>query len=314
MTALYGSLQDIRLFVSVYEERSFTLAAQRENATQSGVSQHVRNLETAFGVPLFVRDKGRVTPTPAGDTYYRRALDVLRAHDAASRAVQAFSSGLDGQIVVGLMPTMTRCTLAPALARFVEAHPNVNVHVTEGYSAALTQMVRAGDVDFAIVPAFSDAAGLRSRLFVSTPELLVSAAGRSSGGEAVRLVDRAPLNLVLPSRVNTRRGTLETYCATVGAEITRIIELDTMFGTLDFVARGDWVTILPALMMAQRTDQGATRGFTVNRLIDPALTLDLVLIEPARRTLAPAAALFLSMLEEEARAISSPWEGAYQES
>jgi hypothetical protein len=52
----------------------------------------------------------------------------------------------------------------------------------------------------------------------------------------------------------------------------------------------------------------------VNRLIDPALTLDLVLIEPARRTLAPAAARFLSMLEEEARAISSPWEGAYQES
>ena len=70
--------------------------------------------------------------------------------------------------------------------------------------------------------------------------------------------------------MNTRRGTLETYCATVGAEITRIIELDTMFGTLDFVARGDWVTILPALMMAA----GATQGFAVNPIVDPALTHD----------------------------------------
>jgi LysR family nitrogen assimilation transcriptional regulator len=306
---MYGSLRDIRLFASAYEERSFTLAAQRENATQSGVSQHVRNLETAFGVPLFVRDKGRISPTPAGDAYYRRVIDVLRAHDAAGRSVAAYASGLDGQIVVGLMPTMTRCSLAPALARFVEAHPNVNVHVAEGYSAALTQMARAGDVDFAIVPAFPDIAGLKCRLFLRTPELLVSAAGRLPDGQAVRLADQGPLKLVLPSRANTRRGTLETFCATVGAEITGVVEMDTMFGTLDFIARGDWVAVLPALMLAT----GTTARFAVNPIVDPRLSLDLVLIEPARQTLSPAAALFLGMLEEEARQISAVWEARYQE-
>jgi LysR family nitrogen assimilation transcriptional regulator len=319
MTELYGSLRDIRLFVAVYEERSFTIAAQRENATQSGVSQHVRNLEVGFGIPLFVRDKGGVAPTPAGDAYYRRAIEVLRAHDAANRAVRAYANGLDGQIVVGLMPTMTRCTLAPALARFVAAHPNVNVHVIEGYSGTLTQMVRAGEVDFAIVPALSDPVGLKSRLLLRTPELLVSSAGHGrcspvAHRHPARLADLGPLKLVLPSRTNTRRGTLEMYCATVGVEVTRIIELDTMFGTLDFVARGDWVTILPALMMGQGAGYDTSQGFTVNPVADPPLTLDLVLIEPARRTLAPAAALFLEMLEEEARRISAVWEGAYQES
>jgi hypothetical protein len=64
MAALHGSLRDIRLFVSVC---SFT--AQRENATQFGVPQHGHNLETAFGVPHFVRDKGRIVPTAAGDVY-----------------------------------------------------------------------------------------------------------------------------------------------------------------------------------------------------------------------------------------------------
>ncbi len=39
------SLRDFHLFVAVYEERSFTAAAAREHATQSGVSQHVRKLE-----------------------------------------------------------------------------------------------------------------------------------------------------------------------------------------------------------------------------------------------------------------------------
>ncbi len=39
------SIRDIRVFVAAYEEGSFTAAAARENATQSGVSQHVRKLE-----------------------------------------------------------------------------------------------------------------------------------------------------------------------------------------------------------------------------------------------------------------------------
>src|ERR671928_415859 len=200
---MQGSLRDIRLFVAAYEERSFTAAAQRESATQSGVSQHIRNLEESFGVRLFLRDKGRVVPTPAGDSYYRRCIEVLRAHDAASRAVKSYAAGLEGEIVVGLMPTMTRCTLAPVLADFVERHPNIAVRVVEGYSASLTQMVRAGELDFAIVPAFPGGSGLKSRLFLRTPEVLVSRAGSPLPDGQVRLAGLGPLKLVLPSKANT---------------------------------------------------------------------------------------------------------------
>ena len=56
------SLRDIRIFVAAYEERSFTAAAVREHATQSGVSQHIRKLEEGFRVKLFSREKGQVAP------------------------------------------------------------------------------------------------------------------------------------------------------------------------------------------------------------------------------------------------------------
>ena len=301
---MQGSLRDIRLFVAAYEERSFTAAAQRESATQSGVSQHIRNLEESFGVRLFLRDKGRVVPTPAGDSYYRRCIEVLRAHDAASRAVKSYAAGLEGEIVVGLMPTMTRCTLAPVLADFVERHPNIAVRVVEGYSASLTQMVRAGELDFAIVPAFPGAPGLKSRLFLRTPEVLVSrAASPLEHMVPVRLADLGPLRLVLPSKLNTRRLTLETYCASNGVEIDRVLELDAMLGTLDFVARTDWVAVLPALMMAR----DPSRLFTVNPITNPSLSLDLVLIEPSRRAMTAQAEAFLDMLEREAAALNAEW-------
>lgn len=307
MRALVGSLQDIRLFVAAYEERSFTAAGLRENATQSGVSQHIRKLEERFQIGLFVREKGRVMPTPAGDSYYRGCLEVLRAHDAATKMVQAYSGGLEGEVVVGLMPTMTRCVLAPALARFTEAHPNAAIKVVEGYSGTLTSLVQSAELDFAIVPANAGIAGVKSRLYLRTPEVLVSARGFSERrtGEPVRAADLGRIRLVAPSRINTRRLSIETYFGSNGVAIERLIELDAMLGTLDLVGRSDWVAVLPGIMMAGEAEP---ESLVVNPLAAPALTLDLILIEPARRAISAVAGAFLALLEEEGRRINGRWD------
>src|SRR5262245_44166593 len=301
-----GSVRDLTLFVAVYEQRSFTGAAERERATQSGVSQHIRKLEDSLGVRLFTRSKGEVQPTPAGDSLYLKCLDILRLYDAAGKAVKSYGKGLEGQLVVGLMPTMTRSVLAPVLARFVEDNPNVAINVIEAYSATLTQQVRAAELDFAIVPAFAVGRGLNSRLFLSTPEVLVSSL--SSGlkhGAPVRLAGLSPVKLVLPGRPNTRRNTLETYCAANGVQIERLIELDAMLATLDLVSRSDWMTVLPGIMMA--LDDGTQHR--VNPLAEPPFWLDLVLIEPSHRTMTAAARSFLSHLEAEAQRLNLRWTG-----
>jgi LysR family nitrogen assimilation transcriptional regulator len=304
---MVGSLQDIRLFVAAYEERSFTGAARRENATQSGVSQHVQKLEKCFQISLFKREKGQVAPTPAGDQYYRSCLEVLRAHDAATKGMNVFSGGLEGEIAVGLMPTLTRCVLAPALVRCTEAHPNAAMRIVEGYSGALTDLVQGGKLDFAIVPATAGISGVKSRLFLRTPEVLVGAKAytKRRSMEPVHTADLGALRLVVPSRANTRRQSIETYFASNGVGIDRLIELDAMLGTLDLVARSEWVAVLPGIMMASEQEADA---LTINPLAAPALTLDLMLIEPARRTISPLAAAFLEILEAEGRRVNRRWD------
>lgn len=303
---MVGSLQDIRLFVAAYEERSFTAAAERENATQSGVSQHIRKLEERFRVGLFSRDKGRVSPTPAGDTYYRACLEVLRAHDAATKSVQFFTGGLDGEVAVGLMPTMTRCVLAPTLARFTELHANCSVRVVEGYSGTLTQLVQAAELDFAIVPGTAGITGVKSRLYLRTPEVLVASRDFTERrtDAPVRSGDLGALHLVVPSRINTRRHSIESYFSSNGVMVDRIIELDAMFGTLDLVRRTRWVAVLPGIMMAAEDE---SERLVINPLQAPRLTLDLMLIEPSRCTMSPAAAAFLAILEEEGRRVNARW-------
>src|SRR5688572_25586588 len=98
MEAGMAGLRDMQLFVAAYETQSFTAAALRERATQSGVSQHVRALEESLGVKLFSRQGGRVAPTPAGNRFYESCVEVLRAHAAAGRSVSEYGKGVDGNI------------------------------------------------------------------------------------------------------------------------------------------------------------------------------------------------------------------------
>lgn len=300
---MFESLRDIRIFLAAYEERSFTAAAIHEHATQSGVSQHIRKLEEGFRVKLFSRAKGQVSPTPAADDYYRCCIQIQRSIESGSDAMKSFT-GVSGEVFVGLMPTMTRTTLAPSLRRVVSEHPNIRIHVMESYSRILISMILSAELDFAVVPAFVGNPGLKVQHFLRTWETLVAWPDETLHLRSVRLREVGPLKIVLPSHSNARRRGIETYFTTNGVEIERIVEMDAMMGTLDFVASSDWVTVLPALMM---TSEINSTQFSVAPLIDPTATLALVVIEPRRRALSGAARAFLEIISGEAIRANNLW-------
>lgn len=298
----------MRLFVAAYEERSFTAAAAREHGTQSGISQHIRKLEERFGVRLFTREKGRVAPTPAGDAYYARCIEMLRLNEATSQAMAQFGGGMSGDVAVGLMPTMTRVTLAPAMRRFIRDYPNVSIRVVEAFSPFLTAGVLKGDLDFAIVPSIPGRPGLKFQHFLTTHETLVSRFDPATHLKSVRMSALGPLQLVLPSSANTRRALIETYIASNGVRVERMLEMDSMMGTLDFVAASDWRTVVPAIMLAADIDR---LPLSVQPIVEPVAPLELVLIEPSRHVIPPPARAFLDVLKEEAERLNQFWNGYF---
>ncbi len=124
-------LQHLKYFVAVFEEGSFSAGAQRVNATQSGLSMHVRQLEDRYQVQLLNRSSTGVTPTEAGKRFYNDAVRVLHSASEAEANLKALSGAVTGHITVGLMPTFTRAVLGPAMVRFVNDYPNVKISVRE---------------------------------------------------------------------------------------------------------------------------------------------------------------------------------------
>jgi len=299
------ALRQIRAIIAVCEEGSFTRAAARENATQSGISQHVAAAERTLGVKLFERSAAGVKPTPAGQRYYKRCIEAVGQLANASEEVRGFASRVSGDLRIGLIPTLTRAALAPALEQFVTQYPDVRIHIVEGYSGWLTDMVRNGELDFAVVPASEGSVGLKSRLIVRDREMLVSNIKRGLKPlEPVRLKDCGPLKIILPGRTNVRRRNIEIYFQTHGVEVADVIEMDAMISTLQFVLRSDWVAILSGLICfgdIERHDR------VISPIYDPPLIAEFVVISPARRTLSTQAQLFLEAFEAEIARIQEVW-------
>ena len=100
------ALRQIRAIIAVCEEGSFTRAAARENATQSGISQHVATAERTLGVKLFERSAAGVTPTPAGRRYYERCVEAVGQLENAREEARGMAKAVSGDLRIGLIPTL----------------------------------------------------------------------------------------------------------------------------------------------------------------------------------------------------------------
>jgi hypothetical protein len=141
-------------------------------------------------------------------------------------------------------------------------------------------------------------------------EMLISSRARGFKALApMRLADCVPLKIVVPGTHNIRRRNLETYFQTNGIPIEDTIEMDAMIGTLEFVARSDWVAVLPSIICINDVGRG---DLVVNPIVDPPLFAEFVVISPARRPLGGEARRFLERMENEIAKIRASWKEKFR--
>ena len=125
-------LRQLRVFLAVADERSFTRAAERLHLAQQGVSASVRRLETQLGVALFVRDTRSVALTPAGEALVDGARAVIAAVDDALARVRLVAEGRSGRLVIGFSTAAGGVgAVRDALRRFATEAPDVDLRTVE---------------------------------------------------------------------------------------------------------------------------------------------------------------------------------------
>jgi DNA-binding transcriptional LysR family regulator len=150
------SLRQLLSFRAVADEGSFHAAADALDYTQSAVSQHVMALESALGVRLFDRSRGRRTVelTEAGRLLLGHAESITDRLQAARADLLAYAAGETGTLRVGVYQSVGTRILPAIIRRFSEAWPG-RVRLMEAASdEGLMDMVEPGrlDLTFGVLP------------------------------------------------------------------------------------------------------------------------------------------------------------------
>lgn len=144
-------LYKLSLFVQVARFGSFSAAAERQLMSQSGISQHMRDLERSLGVTLFERGRRGVTLTEAGErllTYADRIFALVAEAEAAVTNVEQLTGG---QVSLGASPGVGVYLLPEWIQSFRQRYPQLTVTLqTNITSRILTDLFENG-LDFGII-------------------------------------------------------------------------------------------------------------------------------------------------------------------
>jgi len=248
-------LQQLRYFCAIAETGSFSRAAQQTHVSQPSLSQQIRKLEDELGARLFDRLGRSIRLTELGQAFLPRARAVLRDLEAARGEVAERKTAIEGNVCVGVIPTIAPYFLPPLLAAFTRKYPDVRLTVVEEITPLLLEKLRAGSVDVAIVAL---PLNVRGHEFESVPladEKLFAVLPRAhalAGRRRIRLDDLRDDPFLLLRDGHCFRETAVAACKRARLHPQIVFESGQFSSILSMVSAGLGVSIVPAMAVEDR--------------------------------------------------------------
>src|ERR687894_659643 len=138
-------VKQLRVLKAVAEHGSFSAAAEALSYTQPAISQQIAALERSAGAMLVDRTSRGVRLTDAGRALVDHAQAVLARLAAAEAELEAIAGVRGGRVRLAAFPTSAASLMPPAVARFVERHPDVELVFSEQEPEEAVHALRAGE-------------------------------------------------------------------------------------------------------------------------------------------------------------------------
>ncbi len=215
-------LRQMKYFVMIVDQGSFTEAAEHLFISQSAISQQIQALEKELGVVLFIREKRSFTLTPAGEYFYSQARGILdEVENIRIKTMEIGSEETDeARLRVGYLSNYSGQELSMAIARFSEVYPDIPIEITRGTHEELYFAMLEGKIDLA----FNDQRRAFSDDFVNYEMLKcdcyieISKRSPLSKRESVDVSDLKTIPCILISSKKHQEEEAAYYKSTIGYE------------------------------------------------------------------------------------------------
>ena len=178
------TLKQIDYALAVGKNLHFKKAADECYVSPSTLSNAITELETQLGVKIFERNNKKVIVTSLGHEILSKAkkikLEVKNIHELAQHNVDGLSSSLS----IGIIPTISPYFLPLVLPKIQKEFSNLQLKIEEGQSQILTNRVKEGDLDMAILALPYDVQDLMSFKFWEEDFFWVSHSQNKNAGKS----------------------------------------------------------------------------------------------------------------------------------
>ena len=145
------TLTELRYIVAVARERHFGRAAEACFVSQPTLSVAVKKLEDELDVKLFERGSAEISVTPLGEEIVRQAQSVLEQAHAIKEIAKRGKDPLGGPLHLGVIYTIGPYLLPDLVRNTITRLPQMPLMLQENFTVKLLEMLRAGELDCAIL-------------------------------------------------------------------------------------------------------------------------------------------------------------------
>ena len=276
-------LRHLRYFVAVAETGHMTRAAARLGIQQPPLSQQIRALEAMLGTVLFRRHPKGVALTDSGRLLLGEAQRILADVAALEARMARTAKGLSGTLSVGFTSSAAAHGFTPETLRACRnLYPDIEILLSEHNAAEITEAVvsRRLHCGFLRVPVARPPGLVFETLLTEPVVVAMPIDHRLARGSAARRAPLAPSafdgeNLILVRRPGAPGlyANLLSMCEVAGARPKVVAEVERMMTSLNLVAAGAGITVVPASMQGAHPHAIAYRPLRRDTRLDAPLTL-----------------------------------------
>ena len=251
-------LRQLRYFVSVARERSFSKASEKLHIAQPALSRQIQLLEDEFGVELLHRTAKGAHTTEAGRRFKEMAEFVLNYIAEMKPSLTQFATEPSGNIVVGLPPSLA-FMLAPRLVEETQRRfPLVTLRIIEGLSVFLAECLEGFRLDLAVLTDYGPIAGIERHLIAEDDMVFVGTPGKlSKYNKIIPLKDIEDFPLLI---THGFRSIMSERFAAEHIEPNYHMELDSIPIAKEMVLRGLFCSILSYSLVHDDVTRGRLRA------------------------------------------------------